>query len=111
MKKAMTTIMLVSLLSLVAGPPILQAEEEAKHNYKPAEGYVPDKATAIAIAVAVWVPIYGKENIENKKPFKAILKDGIWYVSGSVPLGWKGGVPEAEVSKDDGRTLRISHGK
>lgn len=89
----------------------LKAEEGTKHNYKPASGYVPDGETAITIAVAVWNPIYGKENIEKKKPFKATLKEGIWNVTGSLPTGWMGGVPEAEISKDDGRILRISHGK
>jgi hypothetical protein len=83
----------------------------ASHNYKPVEGYVPNEETAIAIAVAVWVPIYGKERIEEKKPYKAILKDGIWYVRGSIPQGWTGGVPEAEISKDNGQILRVSHGK
>src|SRR2546423_10224131 len=29
-------------------------------------GYVPDEQTAIAIAVAVWSPIYGKEKIEGE---------------------------------------------
>ena len=40
------------------------AEDEKKHVYKPKEGYVPDAETAIAIAVAVWNPIYGKDKIE-----------------------------------------------
>jgi len=60
--------------------------------------------------VAVWTPIYGKENIEGKKPFKAELREGIWYVRGSLKMGWKGGVPEAEINKSDGRIRRISHG-
>ena len=80
-------------------------------NYKPKEGYVPDKETAIAIAVAVWKPIYGKEKIENEKPYKASLKNGVWTVTGSLPEGWKGGVAEAEIAKDDGKIIRIIHGK
>ena len=104
-------IMIVMLSAVVAPFGELQAAETGKHNYKPAEGYVPNEATAVAIAVAVWVPIYGKENIERKKPFKAILEDGTWYVTGSLTLGRTGGVPEAEISKTDGRILRITHGK
>ena len=104
-------IMIVMLFAVIAPYGVLQAAATGKHNYTPAEGYVPDEATAIAIAVAVWGPIYGKENIEGKKPYKAILKDGIWHVSGSLPSGWIGGVPEAEITKDNGRILRISHGK
>ncbi|GLI36910.1 hypothetical protein KI811_14825 [Geobacter hydrogenophilus] len=111
-RKAIITFLMLSLLMALTVPAgVLQAEEGTKHNYKPANGYVPDRETAIAIAVAVWNPIYGKENIEKKKPFKATLKEGIWYVTGSLPFGRVGGVPEAEISKDDGRILRISHGK
>ncbi len=76
-----------------------------------ATSYVPDQATAIQIAVAVWNPIYGKEKIQKEKPYKAKLRDGVWYVSGSLPKGWIGGVAEAEITKDDGRITRISHGK
>jgi hypothetical protein len=111
MKKIRTIIMIVMLLAEVVPRGVLHAAETGKHSFKPTEGYVPDETTAIAIAVAVWLPIYGKERIEEKKPYKAILKDGIWYVRGSIPAGWKGGVPEAELSKDNGRILRISHGK
>jgi len=107
--KRMITIVL--LFAVVASQGVLHAAETDTHNYKPAEGYVPDEATAVAISVAVWVAIYGKERIEEKKPYKAILKDGIWYVKGSIPHGRKGGVPEAEISKDNGRILRVSHGK
>ena len=83
----------------------------AKHNYKPDGGYVPDAATAIAIAVAVWNPIYGEEQIDREKPFTARLESGVWTVSGSLPKGMLGGVAEAEIAKDDGRILRVSHGK
>ncbi len=74
------------------------------------EGLVPNEETAITIAVAVWGPIYGKEHIQQKAPYRAVLKDGVWYVTGSLRFGWKGGVPEAEISKKDGRILRVEHG-
>ena len=91
---------------------ILFGQETDRHNYKPSAGYVPNEETAIKIAVAVWIPIYGKDQIEKEKPYKAVLRDGIWYVSGSLPAGYvKGGVAEAEIAKDDGRILRISHGR
>src|SRR5262249_7899264 len=34
---------------------------------RPKEGYVPDAATAIKIAEAVWIPIYGEETLKNEK--------------------------------------------
>ena len=85
--------------------------EEAQHNYKPAVGYVPNAETAIQIAIAIWEPIYGKEQIAGEKPYKATLKEGVWFVEGSLPKGWRGGVAEAEISKDSGAILRVSHGK
>jgi hypothetical protein len=78
-------------------------------NYKPEEGYVPDEETAIAIAVAVWNPIYGKKQIESEKPYHASLKNGVWTVTGSLPEGSDGGTAIAEISKDNGRILRVIH--
>jgi len=90
---------------------IVSAAEAQIHNYKPANGYISDEEIAIKIAVAVWQPIYGKEQIQSEKPYKAILRDGIWFVSGSLPEGWVGGVAEAEINKESGCIIRISHGK
>ena len=87
------------------------AAEETKHNYTPEAGYVPDAETAIRIALAIWEPIYGRKQIEGQKPYVAVLKNGIWFVNGSLPRGSIGGVAEAEISKSDGRILRVSHGK
>jgi hypothetical protein len=85
--------------------------QSSAHNYRPSEGYVPDAVTAIKIAVAVWEPIYGREQIAAEKPYKAILQDGVWIVEGSLPRGMAGGVAVAEISKYDGKILRVSHGK
>jgi len=109
--KIIKIIIIVMLLAVVVPLQRLHAAETGKHNFKPAEGYVPNEETAIAIAVAVWIPIYGKEKIEEKKPIKAVLKDGVWHVRGSIPKGLIGGVPEAEINKDNGQILRVSHGK
>ena len=62
------------------------------------------RKTAIAIAVAVWLPIYGEKQIESEKPFHATLKSDIWHVEGSLPKQFSlGGVADADISKDDGR--------
>jgi hypothetical protein len=108
-KKIINTVSLLAILVICAS--VLFAAEAQKHNYKPASGYIPDEETAIKIALAVWTPIYGKEQLDKEKPYKATLKDGIWYVSGSLPKGWRGGVAEAEIAKDNGKIIRISHGE
>lgn len=81
------------------------------HNYIPPQGYVPDAETAITIAVAVWIPIYGEAQIAQEKPYTAVLLNGIWTVQGSLPKEMLGGVAIAEISKIDGRVIRVSHGR
>lgn len=87
------------------------AFSQPPHNFKPAQGYVPDAGTAIKIAVAVWEPIYGQEQISQQKPYTAVLVNGTWIVEGTLPKLTLGGVAVAEIAKDDGRILRVSHGK
>jgi len=104
------SIVLSCTLYLAAG--MLFAAAEPRHNAMPgAAGVVPDEATAIKIAVAVWEPIYGVDKIAAEKPFRATFADGVWTVQGSLPKGWVGGVALAEISKADGRIIRLSHGK
>ena len=79
-------------------------------NQAPRDGFVPDATTAIKIAAAVWVPIYGKD-VLDEKPFKATLKDGIWTVIGSLPPNAVGGVAEAHLCKSDASIVYIAHGK
>jgi hypothetical protein len=82
-----------------------------QNSYKPKQGYVPDEQTAIVIAVAVWIPLYGREQIENEKPYRASLKDGVWTVRGTLHKGFKGGTAEAKISKDSGCILEVIHYK
>jgi hypothetical protein len=88
-----------------------QGGESDKHSYVPPNGYVPDAKTAMRIAEAVWIPVYGEREIADEKPFKATLVKDVWTVTGSLPNGMLGGVAEAEISKSDGRIIRISHEK
>lgn len=77
----------------------------------PPGGYVPDAETAKRIAEAVWLPIYGEKEIANERPFNAILSDGIWTVTGSLPYDCCGGVAEIEIRKTDGKIIRVFHGE
>ena len=106
MSKALPNLVLFGMVLLASAS--IAAD---RNSYKPKKGYVPDEETAIAIAVAVWIPIYGKEQIEYEKPYKASLKNGIWTVTGSLPKGFKGGTAEARISQDSGCILRVIHYK
>ena len=83
----------------------------ADARFEPKGGMVPNAETAVAIAVAVFKPIYGAEKIESQRPFNAELKGEVWHVYGSLPAGWVGGTAEAELSRKDGRIIRVWHGK
>jgi hypothetical protein len=101
---------IIALLAAVFACAALAAEP-GQHTVEPASGYVPDQRTAIRIALAIWEPIYGREQIEKQKPYRATLREGVWVVEGSLPEGWLGGVALAEISQRDGKVLRVSHGK
>lgn len=107
--KAMSLRLAFAVAYLVAS--VAQGQQSVRHNVQPTSGYVPDAVTAIRIAVAVWEPIYGKEQIEKEKPYQATLIDGVWVIKGSLPTGMAGGVAVAEISKQNGTIIRVSHGK
>ena len=88
-----------------------QQQRKIVVGYIPKNGFVPDKATALKIAIAIWLPIYGNE-IYKEQPFNAVLKDEVWTVSGSLPKGYNiGGVVMIRIQKKDGKILRVIHGK
>lgn len=70
-----------------------------------------DRNAAILRAENEWLKQYGK-NIYRRKPFTAELKnDSIWIVKGTLPEGYDGGVPYAEINSKTCEVLKISHGK
>lgn len=82
------------------------------HSVHPKDGYVPNAETAIKIAEAVWIPIYGQD-VLTKKPFVAKFANDRWIVEGTFSKSGAavGGVPIIEISKKSGEILRVSHGK
>jgi NTF2 fold immunity protein len=87
---------------------------------RPSRDYVPDSATAVKIAEAVLVPVYGEKLIESEKPFTAKLEKNIWTVSGTLrcPDGHGGttthcvgGTAEVRISKVDARIISMIHYK
>lgn len=83
----------------------------SQHTFVPKDGFVPDGATAKSIAEAVAIPIYGEQAIKRQRPYVARLSNDVWTVTGSLPTGEVGGVFLVEVSKDDARVIRVTHGK
>jgi hypothetical protein len=90
------------------------------HGYKPTGGFVPDSQTAIKIAEAVLIPVYGEKQIRSEEPFTAELKRAVWIVGGTlrcpdgkggVTTDCDGGVAVVKLSKADGRVLFMLHYK
>lgn len=106
----MKTVRVVMLLLCAIAIIAVSVAGETKHNVGPKDSLVPNAETAIKIAEAVWLPIYG-DAILKKKPFKAHLTGDVWIVEGTLPAESVGGVPIAEISKKDGKIVRIRHGQ
>jgi len=106
LKRALPVLLLIILVAFSVVAMNLQKSKKTPMK----KGYVPDKETAIKIAEAIWLPIYG-EGIYNCKPFVAELRnDSIWVVQGTLTTG-KGGVPYIEIQKTDCKILKVIHGK
>ena len=93
------------------------AHSQAKSwHFVPKEGYVPTAVAAIAVAEAVLIPVYGEKTILDERPFSAVLKDGVWIVTGSVRCDGPtsgapcpGGAAEVRISKKSGQILKMVH--
>jgi len=48
---------------------------------------VPDEQTAVAIARAIWTPVYGKVVVAQQEPITAELRDGVWTAGGVLRKG------------------------
>jgi hypothetical protein len=105
------------LVALALGSGVSNSQVNPGPSFVPREGYVPDAATAVAIAEAVLTPVYGKEIVLSERPFKATLRANIWTVAGSDPpcAGAPAGVPcpggtaEVRISKKSGQIVFMAH--
>jgi len=78
------------------------------------EGFIPTATVAVAVAEAVLIPVYGKQQIASERPFKAELAGGVWDVTGSVKCDppssiCPGGAAEVKISKKTGQILFMTH--
>ena len=85
----------------------------AESAFRPARGFVPDQSTAIAIARAVLIPIYGANKIQAEEPLVALRKGDVWIVSGTLRCAPNclGGTASISLSASDGRILNLFHSK
>jgi hypothetical protein len=80
--------------------------------------FVPDSPTAVAIARAVLIPIYGPELVRAEEPLQATRQASpqgdIWVVTGTLHCNAPpclGGTGEVKLSVGDGRIIHVTHYK
>ena len=82
------------------------------HSFVPKNGFVPDKETAVAIAYAVAVPVYGKKEIDQETPFRTELQGGVWTVLGTMQCkSCSGGTLVMQIDGASGKILFLIHTK
>jgi hypothetical protein len=95
---------------------------QATSQNAPKRDLVPDAETAIGVAEAALIPVYGKKKVESERPFTAHLKDDVWMVAGTLYCGdgrpqsdkpptCVGGVAVVQISKVDGHVISMIHYK
>ena len=72
---------------------------------------ISDKETATSVAEAILFKFYGKENIIAERPYEIYLIAGYWYIRGTLPDNRMGGTFEIIFSSQNGRVIRLTHGK
>ncbi|HEX7284654.1 MAG TPA: NTF2 fold immunity protein [Candidatus Angelobacter sp.] len=85
-------------------------------SYIPKGGFVPNGETAVKIAEAVLIPVYGEQKVLSERPFTAARSGDTWTVVGTLhcsPPGslCKGGTAEVKISKTSGQILHMIHYK
>ena len=108
-------IIAVSLLlvGISAGYP-QEPQEPKEASVKPKDGFVPNAETAVKVAEAVLVPIYGEKKISEERPFKATRQGDVWRVVGTLNCdspNCVGGTAVVRISKTTGEIIFVGHYK
>ncbi|PIF29640.1 NTF2 fold immunity protein of polymorphic toxin system component [Flavobacterium sp. 9] len=124
MKYFFLSLLLVTLGSCAQNKRLVLGEENAKQELKEAltkkvqhnvidykKLIIKDSLTAIKIAEPILFDIYGKENIEQQKPYENYLLENYWVISGTLPEDYKGGTFLIIIDARNSQVIKITHGK
>jgi len=74
---------------------------------------IPDEKTALKIAKAVWLPIYGRKNLFGYSYKIELINESFWVVMGVKRIqryfAVSGGGPYIEIDKKTGRVIKVGH--
>jgi NTF2 fold immunity protein len=99
---------------IVSGEKVAKQEIEnaLKRNQKPLyDTLITDKETAIAVAEPILFKYYGKDDILSERPYEIYLIDGYWYITGTLPEGFKGGTFIIIINSVNGQVIKLIHEK
>jgi hypothetical protein len=88
--------------------------QEALRQKRPLEAgklVVPTAAVAEAIHSAVAGAVYGRDQIEKQRPFRAVRSGEFWVVYGYLPPDTLGGVAVTVLRASNGEIIWIMHGQ
>jgi NTF2 fold immunity protein of polymorphic toxin system component len=107
----------IAFLLAVVGIVVAHSQEpqESKEvSVKPKNGFVPNAETAVKIAEAVLIPVYGEATVNQERPFKASRQGDVWRVTGTLNCGapqCTGGTAVVRISETSGEILFMGHYK
>ena len=101
----MTLRLLAACAVFMVLPSAYSSGQKSENTSLPSRGVVPNEITAVKIGEAVFLPIYGEEEVAKYRPYEATLKDGVWTVFGTLKPNRRGGTPTITIQKSDGKVL------
>jgi hypothetical protein len=109
-----TLICIAMAQSVVPDSAMIEYDRRLAEHHKtvfPNAGMIPNEETAKAVALAIAIPIWGKDKVNSELPLRAGLKGSVWTVIGSPHLhgGETGGELIIQLDKRTGATLAFVH--
>ena len=86
---------------------VVRDKVETLESWSTDVGSVPDVETAVRVAEAVLLPVFGAETVKSQKPFRAEIDQDNWLVRGAVGAGSEQAL-FVRIAKVDCRILEIS---
>jgi hypothetical protein len=93
----------------VTGTPASEAYRPNYSEFLRLNGAIPDGDTAVAVAEAIFEPVFGKGYSAKFLPYHARFNGGVWTVYGTLKQGSRGGTPMLKIQKSDGKVLEVWH--
>ena len=115
MRIPLMNIRVLALVFMALTVVVGSAQRQPEPSFHPKNGFVPNAETAVKIAEAVLIPVYGEKLIVSERPFKATLQEDVWTVEGTLPCPTGkqclGGTAVVKISKSTGQILGMMHYK